>query len=72
MGTAAGFFGITYQGAVNGLASNTLSIFNMVRPSPSLSSCPSNTDALLPSDVGRHPQRSGMTLGRTIRMTGRG
>ena len=32
MGTAAGFFGITYQGAVNGLASNTLSIFNMVSP----------------------------------------
>ena len=31
MGTAAGFFGITYQGAVNGLASVTLSIFNMVR-----------------------------------------
>ena len=31
MGTAAGFFGITYQGAVNGLASITLSIFNMVR-----------------------------------------
>ena len=33
MGTAAGFFGITYQGPVNGLASNTLSVFNMVRPS---------------------------------------
>ena len=32
MGTAAGFFGITYQGAVNGLASNTLSIFNMDHP----------------------------------------
>ena len=31
MGTAAGFFGITYQGAVNGLASVTLSVFNMVR-----------------------------------------
>jgi|TARA_B100000459_G_C8516545_1_gene174268 hypothetical protein len=31
MGTASGFFGITYQGAVNGLASQTLSIFNMVR-----------------------------------------
>lgn len=31
MGTAAGFFGITYQGSVNGLASVTLSIFNMVR-----------------------------------------
>ena len=31
MGTAAGFFGITYQGAVNGLASITLSIFNLVR-----------------------------------------
>ena len=34
MGTAAGFFGITYQGAVNGLASVTLSIFNMVRAGP--------------------------------------
>lgn len=32
MGTAAGFFGITYQGAVNGLASVTLSIFNMDHP----------------------------------------
>jgi len=32
MGTAAGFFGITYQGAVNGLASNTLSVFNMDHP----------------------------------------
>lgn len=32
MGTAAGFFGLTYQGAVNGLASNTLSIFNMDHP----------------------------------------
>jgi len=32
MGTAAGFFGITYQGPVNGLASNTLSIFNMDHP----------------------------------------
>ena len=31
MGTAAGFFGITYQGSLNGLASVTLSIFNMVR-----------------------------------------
>jgi hypothetical protein len=31
MGTAAGFFGITYQGSVNGLASLTLSVFNMVR-----------------------------------------
>ena len=31
MGTSAGFFGITCQGAVNGLASCTLSIFNMVR-----------------------------------------
>lgn len=30
MGTAAGFFGITYQGASNGLASLTLSIFNVV------------------------------------------
>lgn len=34
MGTAAGFFGITYQGAANGLASVTLSIFNMVRFRP--------------------------------------
>ncbi|KAL1528364.1 hypothetical protein AB1Y20_009717 [Prymnesium parvum] len=32
MGTAAGFFGLTYQGPVNGLASNTLSIFNMDHP----------------------------------------
>ena len=32
MGTAAGFFGITYQGSVNGLASITLSIFNMDHP----------------------------------------
>jgi len=32
MGTAAGFFGITYQGAVNGLASITLSVFNMDHP----------------------------------------
>jgi hypothetical protein len=32
MGTSAGFFGITCQGAVNGLASNTLSIFNMDHP----------------------------------------
>ena len=31
MGTSAGFFGITCQGPVNGLASNTLSVFNMVR-----------------------------------------
>lgn len=37
MGTSAGFFGITYQGASNGLASVTLSIFNVVcrrRPCP--------------------------------------
>ena len=32
MGTAAGFFGITYQGAVNGLASVTLSVYNMDHP----------------------------------------
>jgi len=32
MGTAAGFFGITYQGASNGLASVTLSIFNQDHP----------------------------------------
>jgi len=32
MGTAAGFFGITYQGASNGLASLTLSIFNVDHP----------------------------------------
>jgi len=32
MATAAGFFGITYQGAVNGLASVTLSVFNMDHP----------------------------------------
>lgn len=30
MGTSAGFFGITYQGATNGLASQTLSVFNVV------------------------------------------
>ena len=32
MGTSAGFFGITYQGATNGLASVTLSIFNCDHP----------------------------------------
>ena len=32
MGTSAGFFGITYQGASNGLASITLSIFNVDHP----------------------------------------
>ena len=32
MGTSAGFFGITCQGPVNGLASLTLSIFNMDHP----------------------------------------
>jgi len=32
MGTAAGFFGVTAQGAVNGLASLSLSIFNMDHP----------------------------------------
>jgi len=32
MGTSAGFFGITYQGATNGLASQTLSVFNVDHP----------------------------------------
>ena len=32
MGTSAGFFGITYQGSSNGLASVTLSIYNMDHP----------------------------------------
>ena len=40
MGTASGFFGITYQGAVNGLASQTLSIFNMVRRVITAIACP--------------------------------
>ena len=40
MGTASGLFGITYQGAVNGLASQTLSIFNMVRRVITAIACP--------------------------------
>ena len=55
MGTAAGFFGITYQGAVNGLASVTLSIFNMVRARPALAaSWREEAAAATPPVAGRH------------------
>ena len=71
MGTAAGFFGITYQGAVNGLASITLSIFNMVRAATlpaGRRDSPKSTARLTPLT---HTSR-GSRHGRTTPMTARG
>ena len=61
MGTSAGFFGITCQGAVNGLASCTLSIFNMVRPPLHLATTPR-----------RQSQAPSCAPGRTTPMIERG
>ena len=81
MGTAAGFFGITYQGAVNGLASVTLSIFNMVRRLPARGSqLPSAAAAAALGEGWRRraaPPRSPgararAAFGRTTPMTARG